>query len=67
MKYEREVWNFEEAFGWLGGLTGIIMIVVTIALSPFIKDEMVIELAKSTDLGKFVGLSSKRFRCNKII
>ena len=26
--YEREVWNFEDALGWIGGLIGLIYAVV---------------------------------------
>jgi len=38
VKYEREVWNFEDAFGWLGGLTGLVIIAINLVLSPFLKD-----------------------------
>ena len=39
--YEMEVWNFEEAFGWIGGLIGFCYLVFDLALSPCTKHAIV--------------------------
>jgi len=42
--YEREVWNVEQALGWIGGMIGIFYVLVQSLLQPFIKNSVVYQV-----------------------
>ena len=46
--YERSVWNFEEALGWIGGLIGLIYVFFSSAVSPFMRNSFVFKVMDSS-------------------
>ena len=43
--YERDVYTFEESFGTIGGLYGIVTMVAYHLLTPFMKDWVIVEIS----------------------
>jgi len=54
MEYYREVYTFEEAFGWLGGILGILYSILQTMFTPFTKDQLTYKVATKTRMGKLL-------------
>ena len=67
VKYARNVWNYDEALGWLGGIYSIIFAIVEYLLTPFTKDELVFRIVQITNKGKLAKLDSLKFKAMKSI
>jgi len=65
MEYYRTVYTFEEAFGWLGGILGILYSFLQTIFIPFTKDQLTYKVASKTRMGKLLAFDSFRFRCLK--
>ena len=65
--YEREVWNFEDALGWIGGLIGLIYALVNSLFQPFLKNSLVFKVQDNSKVAEAYGLNTYKFRCCKIL
>ena len=65
--YEREVWNFEQALGWIGGLIGLIYVSISFAIKPCVSHAMVFKVSDNSKVAEAFGLNSYEFRFSHIL
>ena len=60
-KYGRNVSNFEDLFGMIGGFLSIIVAVLSFLLGPFTSDSLSLSLSKLTKSGTEINIDSQKF------
>lgn len=57
----RQVWNIEEALGYIGGIFALVEIIISIIVAPFGQDNLILAMTKQTKAGKQMQVNSLRF------